>query len=131
LTKTFAVTADIKPVVEPTPQPPSISVTFSGSLTNAKFHVIGGDFLPNRPPTNQGVAIRVVDANALVETRREFVPSSSSGKIDHTVEGDISGLVVNALGVATIAFSATDGRSNPMDATGFLWSNTVRLDFRQ
>ena len=70
-----------------------------------------------------------MDANALVETRREFTSSTSTGAIDHTIQGDLSGLTVNALGVATAAISATDGRSNSADPTGFLWSNTVRINF--
>ncbi|MFB7669683.1 hypothetical protein ACFC1R_38285 [Kitasatospora sp. NPDC056138] len=115
---------------QPEPQPPFIEVTFNGSISDAKFHVTGGGFLPNRPPTNQGVAIRVVDANALIETRREFTASSSAGAIDHVVEGDLTGAVLNSAGFATIAISATDGRSNPNDKTGFLQSNTVSKDIK-
>jgi hypothetical protein len=117
------------PTGTPTLSTPQISVTFSGNMQDAKFHVTGSGFLPNRPPNSQGVAIRVVDAQVGIETRREFTDSSNQGTIDTIIEGDISGLVVNALGVATIAFSATDGRLNPADATGFLWSNTVRIPF--
>jgi hypothetical protein len=120
------------PTPTPTPHPsqsPQITAAFSGTISNASFHVTGSGFLPNRPASNQGVAIRVVDANALVETRREFTSSTSTGAIDHTIQGDLSGLTVNALGVATAAISATDGRSNSADPTGFLWSNTVRINF--
>ena len=111
------------------PQPPHIDVTFSGTISNAKFHVTGSGFLANRPASNQGVAIRVVDANVGIETRREFTSSSSAGAIDHTIQGDLTGLSVNALGIATIAISATDGRSNPAHPPDFLWSNTVRINF--
>jgi hypothetical protein len=120
------------PTPKPTPHPsqsPQINAIFSGTISNASFHVTGSGFLPNRPATNQGIAIRVVDANALVETRREYTSSSSAGGIDHTIQGDLSGLTLNALGVATVAISATDGRSNSADPTGFLWSNTVSINF--
>ncbi|CAN7626301.1 hypothetical protein LJR225_004806 [Phenylobacterium sp. LjRoot225] len=127
LTKHFSISAEHPAPPPPPPQqPPTISVTFSGSIQHAKFHVTGSGFLPNRPANNQGVAIRVVDANILTETRREFTRSSSQGAIDHVIEGDLTGLTVNALGVATIAISATDGRQGQ---GGFLWSNTARIDF--
>ena len=123
--------APAPPTPTPTPasQPPHISAAFSGTITNASFHVTGTGFLPNRPASNQGVAIRVVDANALVETRREFTSSTSAGAIDHTIQGDLSGLTVNALRVATVAISATDGRPSSADVTGFMWSNTVSISF--
>jgi hypothetical protein len=130
LTKQMGITAQLPaPPPPPPPQPPTINATFSGSIQDAKFHVTGSGFLPNRPNTNQGVAIRVVDANSLIETRREFTASSAAGKIDHTVEGNLTGLTLNAAGIATVAISATDGRPNHADITGFLWSNTVRIDF--
>lgn len=116
------------PAAPPVPTRPTVSVAFSGEIANAKFHVTGAAFLPNRPANNQGVAIRVVDANALIETRREYTPSSSSGAVDHVIAGDLSGAVVNAAGFAVIAISATDGRPDAQDATGFLWSNTVRTN---
>jgi hypothetical protein len=121
------------PTPAPTPTPPAqtphIVATFSGTISSASFHVTGSGFLPNRPAGNQGVAIRVVDVNASEETRREFTTSSSAGAIDHTIQGDLSGLTVNSLGYAIVAISATDGRSNPADSTGFLWSNTVSINF--
>jgi hypothetical protein len=91
--------------------------------------VTGSGFLANRPANHTGVAIRVVDANILIETRRDFTGSSSGGTIDHVIEGDLTGLTLNAAGIATIAISATDGRTNQADATGFLWSNTVSKNF--
>jgi hypothetical protein len=118
------------PPPPPPPEPPRIDVAFSGSIEHARFHVTGSKFLPDRPNNEHGVAIRVVDANILIETRREFTGSSGNGTIDHIIEGDLTGLTVNALGVATVAISATDGRPNQEDLTGFLWSNTVRKDLR-
>jgi hypothetical protein len=98
-------------------------------MTAATFTVTGHGFLPNLPGTQtSSVAIRVVDANALVETRREFAPTDGSGAVHKAITGDISGLVVNAAGIATIAFSATDGRPGP-GQDGFLFSNTVRINF--
>ena len=110
-------------------QPPHIDVAFSGTISDAKFHVTGNGFLNNRPASSQGIAIRAVDANALMETRREFAPSSAEGKIDHTIEGDLTGLTLNASGVGTVAIPASDGRPNPGDSSGFLWSNTVSINF--
>jgi hypothetical protein len=109
---------------------PSISVTHSGTWTDAKFTVNGSGFLPNLPgTTTKSVAVRVVDANAAIETRRVYAASDSKGAMAQTViEGDITGLVLNAAGKANIAFSATDGRSGP-GVDGFLWSNTVRISF--
>lgn len=113
----------------PTPATPTISVSFSGSMTAASFTVTGSGFLPNLPGTQtSSVAIRVVDVNALIETRREFVRSDSKGHIQTVIKGDISGLVINALGKAIIAFSATDGRPGP-GVDGFLFSNTVQISF--
>jgi hypothetical protein len=119
----FVVPHD-RPPAEPAPW---ISVTQSGPMTAKKFTVSGGNFRKNLPgtPTN-GVAIRVVDANAGIETRREHSPSNGEGAIHREIIGDISGLVINAAGIATIAFSATDGRPA---SGGFLWSNTVRINF--
>jgi hypothetical protein len=130
LTKHFNITAQLPAPPPPLPQPPEITVTFTGSIQNATFHVTGRGFRPNLPPNNHGVAIRVVDANIMIETRREFTASSNQGTIDHVIQGSLVGLTVNAAGVATVAISATDGRPNPNDSTGFLWSNTERRDFR-
>jgi hypothetical protein len=116
------------PIPIPIP-PPSINVSHSGPITDKQFTVTGRNFLRNLLGTStNGVAIRVVDANALIETRREHTSSNSNGEIHHVIAGDISGLVVNAAGIATIAFSATDGRPNS-NLSGFLFSNTVRIDF--
>jgi hypothetical protein len=106
------------------------SIPFLTQL-DARFHVTRNGFLPNRPHSIHGVAIRVVDANIVIETAREFTGSTENGAIDHIIEGDLTGLTLNALGVATVGISATDGRANPDDQTGFLWSNTVRKDFSQ
>ncbi len=116
------------------PEPPKIEVTFSGSIEHARFHVTGSGFLKNRPNNRNGVAIKVVDVYAAQgigrETRHEFTGSSENGTIDHVVEGDLSGLTVNMnIRRATIAISATDGRPNQDDRTGFLWSEPVRIDF--
>jgi len=130
LTREFAINAEVpsppEPPVQP-PVPPTISVAFSGSMEHARFQVTGHGFLSNRPDSIHGVAIRVVDANILIETRREFTGSSATGTIDHVIEGDLRGLTLNAAGLATVAISATDGRLNESE---FLWSNTVRRDFR-
>ena len=129
LTKRLPFLARSQSVQPPVPVPPKITATFSGTISAPSFHVTGSGFLANRPASNQGVAVRVVDANALIETRREFTPSTATSTIDHTISGDLSGLTLNALGTATIAISATDGRNDPSDITRFLWSNTVTIGF--
>lgn len=106
-----------------TEPPPTINVTHAGPMTAKEFTVMGSGFLADRQ-----VTIRVVDANALIETRREVTRSTGNGSIRHVIVGDISGLVVNALGIATIAFSATDGRPAPGNPNQ-LFSNTVRINF--
>jgi hypothetical protein len=120
---------NLRPASTP-PSKPSISVEFSGTITDAHFAVTGSGFLQNLPGTRtSSVAIRVVDANVAIETRREFARTNGNGKIiDHVIRGNLSGLAINALGIATIAFSATDGR--PGSGEDFLWSNTVRINFR-
>jgi hypothetical protein len=130
LTRHIDVTAQLPAPTTPPlqQQPPTIDATPSGSIQDATFQVTGSGFLPNRPNNNQGVAIRVVDANSLIEIRREFTGSSADGKIDHVIEGNLTGLTLNAAGFATIAISATDGRPEHTNPTGFLWSNTVRID---
>ena len=55
--------------------------------------------------------------------------SSASGTFDDSFKLDLSSLKANALNQAIVAISATDGRANPSDATGLLWSNTVRITF--
>ncbi len=139
LSRHFDITAGLStppPVGSTTPPAsaaPQITVDYSGTIQDAKFHVVGSGFpknLQTLPNTNRGVAIRFVDANSLIETRREYTGTNGEGKIDHVIEGDLSSLTRNALGIATAAISATDGTKDPNDSTGFLWSNTVRIDFR-
>jgi hypothetical protein len=125
----YLIHATAKPATPPpTPAatPPKIDVQPSGTITEASFHVTGSGFTPNMPAGNQGVQIRVVDANSPYTLPLEFAPSNAEGKIDYTVKGSVAGASVNAAGQAIIAFSATDGRPNP-DGAGFLWSNTVRV----
>jgi hypothetical protein len=133
--------------------PPNIWVTFSGTISNGKFHVIGNGFIPNSPGpfSSQAIIIRVVDANIpmvdftidspekgdftglpldLLGVGRELTSSDNWGSIDHTFEGDLEGLTLNALGVGTVAISATDGRQKWREGFGgLLWSNTVKYDF--
>jgi len=113
----------------PPPQAqPTIFVDFSGTLTEATFTVTGSGFLSNLPGTpTSGVAIRVVDANVAVLTRREHTRTNNSGEIDQAIRGDLSDVVINGLGVGTLAFSATDGRPGLNEE--FLWSNTARINF--
>jgi hypothetical protein len=92
-------------------QKPSISVSSSGSGQGSVFVVSGHGFSPN---TN--VRIRVVD-NALSEL--DFYRSSDG-------QGNLSAtLGIPCISGLGLHFSATDGRPDQTDLTGFLWSNTV------
>ncbi|MBV9672634.1 MAG: hypothetical protein JO076_07390 [Verrucomicrobia bacterium] len=100
----------------PPPPPevkPSIAVSSSGSGQGSVFVVTGSAFLPNKD-----VRIRVVDD---LGNERDFHQSA-----------DGVGNLNTRLGVPCnsgleLHFSATDGRSDPSDLTGFLWSNTFNV----
>ena len=133
LTRQFTIDARRPPDHEPPVPvlvPPKIEVDFNGSIAQARFHVTGGGFRPNLPDGPHGVSIRVVDANDPRDRPREFTRSSAAGTIDRVIEGTLADFKVDALGVATVAISATDGRPDKDDSTGFLWSNTVRTKVR-
>jgi hypothetical protein len=90
-----------------------ISVSSSGSGQAALFVVSGSGFSPNHD-----VRIRVVDD---VLNERDFNQSTDSGgRLNARV-----GIPCNS-GLA-MHFSATDGRSDPTDLTGLLWSNTFNM----
>jgi hypothetical protein len=66
---TCVVTAAPKPDEDPPPKPPSkpasrpkIAVMDERSGRSVTLHVTGEDFLPDQPPTPQGITVRVVDA---------------------------------------------------------------------
>lgn len=107
------VTVDVKAQPSPTKPPPTptkpnISVSNKG---DGSFVVNGSGFLPNTT-----VHIRVVDdalANIILDQS-----STSQGTLNYT-----SGKLCQRPG--RLYFSANDGRSNPSDLTGTLWSNTV------
>jgi hypothetical protein len=107
------VTVSARPQPTPPPPPPlvkpSINVRSNG---DGSFVVSGSKFLPNTT-----VHIRVVDA---ASTTIWFSQTSTpEGKIEDFPTGRICQLP------GQLFFSANDGRSNPQDLTGTLWSNTV------
>jgi hypothetical protein len=98
----------------PTPGPPlvkpSISVSSSGSGPGSVFVVSGSGFSPN-----SNVRIRVVDD---VLHERDFNQSADGqGKLNARI-----GIPCNS--GQGLHFSATDGRADPSDITGVLFSNT-------
>ena len=110
--KTVTVNVKAQPTPTPTPIPvptkPNISVSAKG---DGSFVVNGSDFLPNTT-----VHIRVVDdalTNIILDQS-----STSQGTLSYT-----SGKLCQLPG--RLYFSANDGRSDPSDLTGTLWSNTV------
>jgi hypothetical protein len=85
------------------------------------FVVRGTGFRPNAP-----VTIRAVD-NATLQG--PFITSIGGTRITAGATGQ---LLVRLYGICSqaqgpIAFSANDGRSNPADRTGTLWSNTFTI----
>jgi hypothetical protein len=97
--------------VPPPSTKPSISVSSRGSGSGAQFTVTGSGFLANKI-----VTIRVVD-DALNMT--SFQQSSdASCRIS-------ANLSYSCSSGHSLAFSANDGRPDPNDLTGILWSNTV------
>lgn len=90
---------------------PSISVSVEGSGATSVFVVTGSGFLPNHV-----VHVRVVDdaLNTL------FFQQSSDGSGQFKLR---QGIRCNTGGA--LHFSANDGRPDPHDLTGTLWSNTV------
>lgn len=109
LTRTFDITA--RPRAAPPPPTPSRPTIVAQSNGDGSFTISGSDF--NR---NATVHIRVVD-DALATLW-----------FSHTADGNgkfvfPTGRICQRRGA--IHFSANDGRSNPQDLTGTLWSNTV------
>ncbi len=98
---------------QPTPPPPppvkpSIAVQSNG---DGSFVVRGSNFLPNTT-----VHIRVVDAALTTVWFNQT--STPQGTIEYP-----TGKICQLPG--QLSFSANDGRNDPQDLTGTLWSNTV------
>jgi hypothetical protein len=106
--RTRTVTVQGTTTPPPTPAKPVISVQAKG---DGSFAVTGSKFLPSTT-----VHIRVVD-DAL--TTRFFDQGSNP---DGTVQFTTPKICVFP---GRLHFSANDGRSDPHDLTGTLWSNTV------
>jgi hypothetical protein len=122
----------IKLVTAPPPSTqPYISIAWNGSVSSAQFTVIGRGFLPNLPGTPmRAVAIRIVDAVSLTDQTGDITSSDGSGGVNYkTKSADLSALSIDALRKSRVAFSATDGRTDPasVPAGGPLWSNTVTV----
>jgi hypothetical protein len=94
---------------------PRINVT---APTDKTFEITGSGFLPNRQLqlrfTDQSFKPYPIGANA-----GHLIRSDGSGKMKETVKD-----LCQSPGLVFV--SATDGRRSG-DATGFLWSNTVKL----
>jgi hypothetical protein len=112
LSKTLgAITVSARPQPTPSPPPlvkPSIAVR---SNSDGSFIVSGSSFLPNAT-----VYIRVVDA--ALTTLWFNHTSTPQGTIEYP-----TGRICQLPG--QLFLSANDGRSDPQDQTGTLWSNTA------
>jgi hypothetical protein len=92
---------------------PQIAVTSEGSGQSSVFKVSGTGFSPSKL-----VTIRVVD-DQLINLSFQAT-ADSAGKLDFRQK------ILCTSGLA-LHFSATDGRSDPHDLTGSLFSNTVTI----
>ena len=105
---------------------PTISVSAKRSGSNVEFTVTGSGFVFGPNDHNRTVWIRIVDADANPLRDANGIPvliprsADQGGKLNATITLDLpSGLVLK--------FSAKDGRPDPGDSTGSLWSNTVPI----
>ena len=92
--------------------------------------VTGTGFLPRLPADAAGVAVRLVDAVRLQDSRRFFTGSRPDGSVDALVGPVVvDTLLRNSLGQALVAVSAADSRTDPASTPSGqpLWSNTVTL----
>jgi hypothetical protein len=104
----------------PPPPPPQttrpvISVTTEGQGESAVFIVRGSGFV-----ANSAVAIR---AARIGDGQVHNVFFQTSATSDGRIETRLGIPCVSGL---QLSFSANDGRSDPSDHTGTLWSNTVQ-----
>ncbi len=98
-----------EPKPAPPPTKPSISVSSTGVGAGAVFTITGSGFVPNST-----VTIRVVDESL---NQRSFSQSAAAN-------GDLNARIsLPCTSGGTLHFSATDGRPDPTDLTGVLWSN--------
>jgi hypothetical protein len=93
------------------PAVPTIGCSTSGADV---FTITGSGFDPNRQVTIKGANILYGQVNNFYWTTN----SDSAGTINQALQ-------IPCVPGVQISFSATDGRSNPNDWTGKLWSNTV------
>jgi hypothetical protein len=101
---------DTSPRATPPATPPTISVSSPQSKT---FLVQGSGFLPGKQ-----VAIRVAD-DALSPNLFYNTTATASGSISMTLS--------IPCGPGRLHFSANDGRRDPRDLTGTMWSNTATI----
>jgi hypothetical protein len=100
---------------------PRITVSSQGA---GKFQVKGSGFLESHDVTIRAVNPAIPGTSiGFPQAGDPPIKSDGSGTIDHTVT--IAGLPA---AVTKLNFSANDGRKNPKDVTGTLWSNTVSVN---
>ncbi|MEU7139777.1 hypothetical protein ABZ942_10045 [Nocardia sp. NPDC046473] len=97
----------------PPAPPPHIAVQPDGG---GAFTVSGGEFLPSAAVHARAVYDNGLDPN--LPERRFEISADRDGNFRFP-----TGPICH--GARTVHFSASDGRSNPNDLTGWLWSNTV------
>lgn len=111
---------------------PHIGVQSSGPASAVMYAVTGTGFLPNQPPSQQGVTVRAVDGVNNQDWVMIFTASDATGAINLTLGPlDTNLLPRNAAGQAIVSFSATDKRRDPssVPANEPLWSNTVTFRY--
>lgn len=105
-------------------------MNFIESLPKLEIHIEGSGFHLNLPDDPNGVGIKVKDDNRHdpLWERRFHTGSPNDGKIDKVIEINLRDYVINT-GLRIITVTATDGRENNSDLTGFLWSNEQKKAF--
>lgn len=91
----------------------------ASQLTGSLIKVSGSGF-----KSNSQIRIRVV-VGVIGNETSVYTTSNANGSFEYTLP--FSGIPIGT----TIWISATDGRPDPTDLTGFLWSNTVPITYLQ
>lgn len=134
--RTFPVVSPPEGRTEPEPvsqTPPQIEVATIRDPERAwavAFRITGSGFEPNLVSRREGegVHVRAVLRQQFQERGPFWTSSDAQGRIDHTTgQIDVRQLPRDALGQATLVFSACDRRVVPPRKDN-LWSNAVAID---
>ena len=105
----------------PPPAPPRLLSVGHGSAAR-RYVVKGTSFLPSTPVTVRITGNTLAGDYFVGDAAGHPIRSDASGGLDVTIQ--VAALAPN---IVKLYFAATDGRTNPADATGTLWTNTLEL----